>query len=648
MDESKLCPSGYANYVHLEIKSIHAQGANLVCGINGIYIYGQNTPALDLAELTRSRDAMTPRGPDGAGIWHSEDRRVGLGHRRLAIIDLSEQGHQPMSTDDTRYTIVFNGEIYNYTELREKLTSKGVRFRGHSDTEVLLQLYLWEGRSMLGMLRGMFAFAIWDAVKEHLFIARDPYGIKPLYYSDKDGQFRFASQVKALLVGGKIAHDIDPAGMVGFFLWGSVPEPLTLYREIRMLPAGSSVVVDSRGMGPITSYWNISDVISASMNAANAIPAGGEQAFFKEALRDSVKSHLVADVPVGAFLSAGLDSSTILGLATEISGRPVESITFTCDEFKGKDTDELPLATVVAAHYQSKHHVVSISTKDMEDDLQNFLEAMDQPTIDGINTWFVSAAAARAGLKVVLSGLGGDELLGGYATFKRIPSRVQSTSRIAKFPGLAAIWKISGNFAARTIPSFDPKCAELFSLGSHYEGAYQLERGLLMPWQLEAVMDPEFARIGLRHLDDANKETRQSNTSKLVGMARIIELESIRYMRNQLLRDTDWTGMAHSLEIRTPLVDAKLTEQVVGLAALGRLGKGKSILPLSLDRPLPHALITRPKTGFTVPVWKWLRHSKALTAWRRIKYLNRPQVHDYTRWAFSVAAHLPETRNILK
>ena len=619
-----------------------------MCGINGIFAYGQDAPPVDAAELLRSRDAMTPRGPDGAGAWYPESRRVGLGHRRLAIIDLSEQGFQPMASEDGRHTIVFNGEIYNYPELRDELIGQGVKFRGHSDTEVILRLYIRDGVAMVGRLRGMFAFAIWDAAERSLFLARDPYGIKPLYYSDKGGQFRFASQVKALLAGGAIARDLDPGGMAGFFLWGSVPEPLTAYRDIRMLPAGSCVLVGARGMEPISRYWNIDAAIAASMKAAGEIPVGQERAYFKQALRDSVRSHLVADVPVGSFLSAGLDSSTILGLATEISGQPVESITFTCDEFKGKHIDELPLAKVVAAHYKANHRVVSISTQDMEADLPNFLAAMDQPTIDGINTWFVSTAAAKAGLKVVLSGLGGDELLGGYWTFAKIPGRVEAMRRLAGVPGLSTVWQAGGRFLYHMLPSFDPKNAALLSLGSSYTGAYQLERGLLMPWQLDAVMDREFARLGLRQLQEAEEAEQHQRVSRLEGFARVVELESTRYMRNQLLRDTDWAGMAHSLEIRTPLVDARFAEQVVGLAALGRIGEGKSILPQALDKPLPEVLISRPKTGFTVPIWKWLRHSKAVDAWRRVKMLHRPQVHDYARWAFSVAAHLPETKQILK
>ncbi len=619
-----------------------------MCGINGIYAFGRNSTPVDMSEVISSRDSMRPRGPDGAGVWCSDNQQVGFGHRRLAIIDLSELGSQPMSTEDGRYTITFNGEIYNYRELRDELLHAGVTFRSHSDTEVLLHLYLRDGVAMLKRLRGMFAFAIWDTVKQQLLLARDPYGIKPLFYSTDGNTFRFASQVQALLAGGGVSKEIDPGGMVGFFLWGSVPEPLTLYRDIRLLPAGSSVCISARGIEPVSRYWQIGLVIAASMEAASDIPMGSERDYFREAMHESMRLHLVADVPVGAFLSAGLDSSTMVGLATEISRQSIESITFTCDEFKGKSTDEMPLASLVASHYQAKHHKISITTQDMEDSLPQFLGAMDQLTVDGINTWFVSAAAAKVGLKVVLSGLGGDELLGGYASFRDIPARVRAARRMAWIPGVAQLYQAGGRLLSSVLPAFEPKRAASLSLGASYEGSYQIQRGLLMPWDLAKVMDKEFAHLGLRQLDEVEQETRRHAATRLDGFARVVELESTRYMRNQLLRDTDWTGMAHSLEIRTPLVDSRLTEKVVGLAALGRLGEGKSMLPQALERPLPQALMSRPKTGFTVPIWKWLRHSESVDAWRRVKALRQPQVHDETRWAFSVAAHLPEMRNILK
>lgn len=619
-----------------------------MCGINGIFAYGNNAPVVDPGELERTRDAMRARGPDGYGAWYSQDHRVGLGHRRLAIIDLSELGAQPMSTEDGRLHVVFNGEIYNYESLRRELTDAGVKIRSHSDTEVLLHLYRRDGPEMVHRLRGMFAFAIWDEEKHQLFLARDPYGIKPLYYADGGGAFRFASQVKALRAGGAVSGDLDPGGTVGFFLWGSVPEPFTLYRHIRALPAGCSLEVTASGAKTIRRYWDITEVITAATHAADSIPLGSEQSFFRAALLDSVKAHLVADVPVGAFLSAGLDSTTIVGLATEIGGRPVETITFTCDEFKGKPTDELPLAKLAATHFRANHHVAAVEMSGMEADLPAFLAAMDQPTIDGINTWFVAKAAAQAGLKVALSGLGGDELLGGYRSFREVPERMRRMKVPSRIPGLPTLFRAGCAALSHIAPSITPKTAALLSLGGTYAGSYQIQRGVLMPWELEGVLDRDFVNAGLQQLAQAEAANCSSTTVQLEGFAKVIELESTRYMRNQLLRDTDWAGMAHSLEIRVPLVDSVLTEQVVGLATLGRLGEGKSVLPQSLTQSLPQPLLARPKTGFTVPIWKWLRHSEAVDSWKRIKTLRKPHTHDYARWAFSIMSQFPETKDVLR
>ena len=231
-----------------------------MCGINGIFAYHYAANPIDRDELVRTRDHMAARGPDGKGEWISEDGRVGFGHRRLSIIDLSDAGAQPMTSADGKLVVTFNGEIYNYRSLRKSLEAKGRVFRSQSDTEVLLHLYVEKGEAMVHDLRGMFAFAIWDSERKRLFLARDPYGIKPLYYADDGWTLRFASQVKALLAGGKVSHDPEPAGQVGFYLWGSVPEPFTTFRQIRVLPAGCTAVVDRIGMHSPKRYHSIAAV----------------------------------------------------------------------------------------------------------------------------------------------------------------------------------------------------------------------------------------------------------------------------------------------------------------------------------------------------------------------------------------------------
>ena len=254
------------------------------------------------------RDHMTSRGPDGSGEWYSADGRIGFGHRRLSIIDLSPRGAQPMQTADGRLVITFNGEIYNYRALRKRLEAKGYIFRSNSDTEVLLHLYAELGHEMLRELRGMFAFGIWDCQEQQLLLARDPYGIKPLYYADDGSTLRFASQVKALMAGRGVSRDPDPAGWVGFYLFGSVPEPFTTYRDVRALPAGSFVRIDRYGLRAPVQHYSIARTYSQAQDLPISAPTREEiKALVREALLDSVRHHLVADVPVGAFLSAGVD-----------------------------------------------------------------------------------------------------------------------------------------------------------------------------------------------------------------------------------------------------------------------------------------------------------------------------------------------------
>jgi asparagine synthase (glutamine-hydrolysing) len=590
---------------------------------------------------------MRARGPDSYGEWYSPDGRVGLGHRRLAIIELSALGAQPMSTDDGQLHVSFNGEIYNYQALRDELIKCGVPFRSHSDTEVLLHLYRREGDNMVRRLRGMFAFSIWDERERKLFLARDPYGIKPLYYADDGRTFRFASQVKALLAGGAVQRQLDPGGVTGFFLWGSVPEPRTLYSGIRCLPAGSSMSV---GLGHCASprrYWDLSETIVRSTVSARTVPAGAELQHVREALLDSVRAHMVADVPVGAFLSAGLDSSTLVGLARDLTGEPLRTVTLTFDDFVGKPTDELPLAREIACHLDVNHTAVTLTMNEVEADLPVFFAAMDQPTIDGMNTWFVSKATAQAGLKVALSGLGGDELLGGYPSFQRIPNMVAKYGQHKWPQQLGRAYRRSHAFLSPHWGFLDPVRAGIWELGGTFNGAYQLHRGVFMPWELPQVLQTDFALEGLRRLQ-ADAAEDSGSAAALNDFGQVVNLESSRYMRNQLLRDTDWVSMAHSLEVRVPLVDSELTERIVGLAALGRLGDGKSILPATLTRPLPQSVLTKPKTGFTVPLWKWLRKSTELDAWKSVRPLQRDNAHDYKRLTYSILARSPELQPVLK
>ena len=393
-----------------------------MCGLAGIYAYHYAANPIELAELRTIRDHMAARGPDGEGEWLSADGRVGFGHRRLAIIDLSDRAAQPMASADGKVVIVFNGEIYNYRALRADLEAKGYVFRTQSDTEVLLQLYASKGAAMVRDLRGMFAFGLWDGDKQGLLLARDPYGIKPLYYADDGWTLRFASQVKALVAGRRTGLDPDPAGWAGFFLFGNVPEPYTIYRDIRAVPAGATLWIDRRGLREPERYFSIPQVFAEAERSAARPDA---QSRIRAALIDSVRHHLVADVPVGLFLSSGVDSGALLGLMRDAGHDDVHAITLRYEEFRGRHDDEAPLAGMVARHYGARHAIRTVTQEEFRADLPKIFTAMDQPTIDGINTWFVAKAAREQGLKAAISGLGGDELVGGYPSFADIPRWVR-------------------------------------------------------------------------------------------------------------------------------------------------------------------------------------------------------------------------------
>jgi asparagine synthase (glutamine-hydrolysing) len=568
-----------------------------MCGIAAIFVYSNSTPGVNEGELVSIRDHMKQRGPDAAGLWLDPQRRCGLGHRRLSIIDLSETGAQPMVSADGKIVVVFNGEIYNYRELRLELEAQGCRFSSTSDTEVLLHLYQREGRDMARHLRGMFAFAIWDVVRQGLLLARDPFGIKPLYLADDGKTMRVASQVKALLAGGKIDSTPDAAGHVGLFLWGNVPEPYTFHKAIRSLPAGSMLWVGANGQRELKSFCSVSETLAQAEN--NPRPNSPTGLDLASTLRDSVAHHLIADVPVGVFLSSGLDSTTLAALAAE-QGGVLRTVTLGFEEFRGLPDDETPLAEMVASRYGAQHQTIWITRRDFQDEAERIFHAMDLPTRDGVNTYFVSLAAKRAGLKVALSGLGGDELFGGYTSFRDVP---RAANTFAFLPPGSPFGRAFRVVSAPVLKHFtSPKYAGLLEYGGSYGGAYLLRRGLFMPYELPEFLDADLVREGWNEL-----QTIACLDATIAGVrsprAKVSALEMNWYMRGQLLRDSDWAGMAHSLEIRVPLVDMELLRTVAPtLAANPPTKRDMADAP---RKKLPPEILNRSKTGFRVPLQDW-------------------------------------------
>lgn len=575
-----------------------------MCGVVGLYAYGSAAPDVNPQELRIIRDTMEKRGPDGVGEWLSADKRIMLGHRRLSIIDLSEQANQPMVNERGDLAISFNGEIYNYKELKRELEQKGFCFRTQSDTEVLLNLYADRQEKMFEALEGMYAFILWDGRKRKTLLARDPYGIKPLYYADDGGTLRVASQVKALLASPKVTRKVEPAGIVGFFLLGSVPEPFTLYGAIRAVPAGSYMWVDECGVSGNIRHFNMAKIFLDAEQTQKKSKKDLEEAIHS-ALLESVKRHFVADVPVGLFLSAGIDSGALLSLAMEAGIHNFSAVTLAFEEFKGTPNDELSIALNKTKKLGIKHHVSFLTRQEFEKNMPSVFQNMDQPSIDGINTYFVSKATQEAGFKVALSGVGGDELFGGYSSFKEVPRWNRLLSLPSRIPFAASLYHFVFNHFFKSLNVFHPKTAGLLSFGGTFEGSYFLKRGLFLPWELNQLLDGDVVRMGLRdlalmsHLKDCFKLAPHSDFS------RMSILESEWYLKNQLLRDADWAGMAHSVEIRTPYVDKKLF-YAVSPYACHMWPTAKKIL-----KKIAAAVIELPeekkriKTGFVVPVSEW-------------------------------------------
>src|SRR3984893_6475360 len=424
-----------------------------MCGIGGVFHYANDAPC-SATELVTMADAMRLRGPDGWATWSDQGGRLGFAHRRLAILDPTARSDQPMLTPDSRYVIVFNGEIYNFRHVREKLVSKGHVFHTTGDTEVLLACFREYGPAMVDQLRVMYAFAIWDVKEQSLFLARDPLGIKTLYYSLEGGILRFASQVKALHAVTQCDAP-DPAGRVGFLLWGSVPEPYTMFRAIRALPPGSWMSVTRNAEPVLSGFSDVPETLAGGREHPITDTDAAKQVLH-DALRESVEAHLVSDVPVALFLSAGLDSCTIAALVSEVPSVRPNALTLCFDETRGTAQDETALASQGAEQHRIPCHSEYIGRAKFASEHDALLQAMDQPTIDGVNVYFVSRLAHQAGYKVALSGLGGDEIFAGYGSFQQVPKLARKLKPLQPFPALGRCfrWMSAGVLKRLTSPKY--------------------------------------------------------------------------------------------------------------------------------------------------------------------------------------------------
>jgi asparagine synthase (glutamine-hydrolysing) len=508
-----------------------------------------------------------------------------------------------------RWAITFNGEIYNHAELRAELETLGCIFANRSDTEVLINVVARWGEAGLSRLRGMYAFALWDSQEHELWLARDPYGIKPLYVSESNGTMWFASQARALANCAPVNTRRDPAALVGFYLWGHIPEPFSWWAGISMFPAGhvQRIKMDQ----PIAAPKLFASVEKTFAQDAGGRLSGSE---LRQLLMEAVRYHMVADVPVGVFLSAGIDSNVIAALAAEIVPH-LSTITLAFDEYTGTKDDEAPLAEAAARLLGSDHLTTRIGREEFVALMDGFIRSMDQPTIDGLNTYVVSRCAAAQGLKVALSGLGGDELFGGYPSFKQIPRLLGWGKRFAAFrsfgPFTERVLRLVGS---HLIP---PKVAGLLSHSGDIASAYLLRRALFLEDELELLIDKSWLKEGIAKLS-TRQALMQTRSDKSSIHTQVSVLESLWYMRNQLLRDTDWSSMAHGLEVRVPFVDFALLQRLApAIASL--FPPTKEDLVACATR-LPAVIVSRSKTGFTTPVRRWLDASgrgsqRGLRAW---------------------------------
>ena len=549
-----------------------------MCGLFGALFRDSN--ALD---ISRSLKIMHHRGPDYQSIWSSRNNKISFGHARLAIIDLSEAGQQPMKDPSNGNVIIFNGEIYNYLEIRRELESLGIGFRGHSDTETLLLAFGIWGVEVFSRLRGMFALAIYDKDSDSVIVARDPMGIKPLYYGrDRKDNLFFASEVRALLpwTGSEVSHK----GVAAYLQRGCCPHRELLYKNISEFPAGcwARLRLGHTGFCPVRFWPSSTESIlpcTKVSSYANQEPAQR----IRSLLEDAVRSHLISDVPVGCFLSGGMDSTILTALAArETTGKKLTTFSV---GFSESAFDESSYAEDVAKSVGTTHYHIELFEGEKLQMVNSAVEAMDLPSIDGINTYMVSQEASRAGFKVALSGLGADELFGGYPIFRDFS--------FIRFLAATPKWARRG--------------VNLFRRGFHHLSDIPAEKsGQALAWWWRRIWNGhDLQFLGF----DPLLFESEFHPPLIDAMAEISWGEISCYLRDMLLRDSDCMSMAHSLELRVPFLDTALVDEVLRLPAECKYDPRfpKSLLLEATRDILPEKSWNRPKMGFSFPMETWMR-----------------------------------------
>jgi asparagine synthase (glutamine-hydrolysing) len=567
-----------------------------MCGIFGIVT---TKPRSEMAEpVNRALNALAHRGPDDHGVEFISDERDGLtvafAHQRLSVIDPSPAGHQPMRDEATGDWITYNGDIFNFRDLRRELVARGLRFRSESDTEVLLKGFGARGRDAIADWRGTFSFGFWDARRRSLTLVRDRLGIKPLYYYHDGDTFIFASEVRALLATGLTARKISPSALDSYLAWGAIEQPLTIVENIYAVLPGH-VLEFKDGRARAEAYWELrADKQNKVRDERELIEEMGAL------LSDSVKSHLVSDVPVGVFLSGGIDSGSVMALASRGVKSPIKSFSL-C--FEGQGLGEEDRAVKIARRYGADHYSIPVTESEILSILPEALRAMDQPSIDGLNTFLVSQAAAGEGMKVALSGLGGDEVFAGHDFFRSIAreeqmrNRVKSTAPKLRKAAASALGAFSSSDRAA-------KLSALLRSDHLNEHSVKSHRHLFTPGQRLALM---LANGGASPAVEDWNERQMSNcaTADPINQASALELGG--YLGNSLLRDTDSMSMAHGLEVRVPLIDHKVIEKALTVPGKLKLRRNEpKWMLVDAVGDLPREVARGPKRGFELPFKSWL------------------------------------------
>lgn len=564
-----------------------------MCGINGIY--GIADPERGESAVRWMNDALAHRGPDDEGSF--SEGGLFLGHRRLSIIDPSQEGHQPMVSADGRYVLVYNGELYNHDALRDRLSE--YPFRSRSDSEVVLAAYREWGSSCLERFNGMFAFGVYDRDKNELFLARDRSGIKPLYFYQDDRKVLFSSEIRGLLASGEVPRRLSENGLVDYCRYQTVHAPWTVIHGVNMLLPGHFMLVTENDV-QIRKYWDAAERFDRRGQNMSGSAVKEE---IQGLLTDAVEKRMMSDVPYGAFLSGGIDSSLIVALMARAGKGSVRTFSISFDD---PEYDEAPYARNIAEQYGTEHYEIELKPEDLLQEMPDVLGAMDHPSGDGPNNYLVSKATSQKGIRMALSGLGGDELFAGYDMF-RMAYGVEGRKWVMSFP--KDVRRIPGTLMRKFKPSVrSDKLDALLSLDYwELEYFYPLFRRMYSDRMIKSFLNREkmgadpVRRFLLRRI------APQTPGFELPYLSRISYAELNSYMSNVLLRDTDQMSMAHSLEVRVPFLDHKLIGFLLGVSDdLKYPSSPKKLLTDAMEGYIPSSIIDRPKMGFTFPWREWL------------------------------------------